>query len=236
MIGRSECTSRLAYRFGAFIIPGMRREVLVLCGVVAILACAGCQRPAIPIEPTSATAHVVDYESFIDRTLTRLRERDFAPQVVDRQRGLIVTRPTVCRQWYEIWRDDPQDAYHVLESSLHTVRSIVTIRIERGQGSTAQAGDITTAVDQTGAKPLADAAASQPTGEEVAVFVEVEKSRYNTPERQVTTASGAIAIYSERIPTNEGLRKSSVALSHWVPLGRDGDYERHLLAAILKEE
>lgn len=187
----------------------------VACAVLVFLA-VGCQRPAIPIDPTSGTIRVADYEAFVDRTLTLLRERDFSPQIVDRQRGLIVTRPTVCRQWYEIWRDDPQDAYHVLESSLHTVASIVTVRIERPES------------DQV------EHVATQPADEELAVYVEVEKSRFNTPDRQVTTASGAVAIYSERIPTAEGLRKSAMALSHWVPLGRDGDYERHLLAAILK--
>ncbi|MBL8880663.1 MAG: hypothetical protein JNG88_16240 [Phycisphaerales bacterium] len=211
----------------------MTRAVLTFLCLVATCFGAGCQRPAIPIEPTSASTRVADYEAFVDRTLTLLRERDFTPQTVDRQRGLIVTRPTVCRQWYEIWRDDPQDAYHVIESSLHTVRSIVTIRIERG--SAVESFETALSPAKGGSAPSGEAS-SQPSGEEIAVSVEVEKSRFSTPERQVTTASGAIAIYSERIPTAEGLRKSNVALSHWVSLGRDGDYERHLLAAILKHE
>lgn len=191
------------------------------CVLIALSAMilAGCQRPDPPVEPTMSRLVVQDYESFVDRTVTLLRERDFVPQFVDRQRGLIVTRPTVCRQWYEFWRDDPQDAYHVLQASLHTVHSIVTVRIDRSPE------------ESTGTP-----ASAQPAGEELSVSVEVEKSRYSTPERQVTTASGAIGIYSERIPTTEGLRKSTVALAHWVPLGRDGDYERHLLAAIVRRE
>lgn len=209
--------------------------------VAAVLSLTGCQRPNPPVEPTLSRITVADYESFVDRTITLLRERDFIPQVVDRQRGLIVTRPTVCRQWYEIWRDDPQDAYHVLEASLHTVRSIVTVRIERRPMEEAST-DATLRSDKAATEPspfseetLSDAS-SRPAGETLFVSVEVEKSRYSTPERQVTTASGAIGLYSERIPTAEGLRKSAVALSHWVPLGRDGDYERHLLAAIVHRE
>jgi hypothetical protein len=64
------------------------------------------------------------------------------------------------------------------------------------------------------------------------VSVAVNKSRYAAPDRQVTTASGALAIYNERLPTNEGLRNARSRLSHWVPLGRDALLEADLLDRI----
>ena len=62
--------------------------------------------------------------------------------------------------------------------------------------------------------------------------VQVDKSRYSATERQITTASGALAIYSEHIPTTEGLRKAESGGAHWVPLGRDALLESYLLAKL----
>ncbi len=67
------------------------------------------------------------------------------------------------------------------------------------------------------------------------VGVNVEKSRYSAPDRQVTTASGALAIYSERLPTTEGLRRSASRTAHWVPLGRDGLMESYLLNKLTED-
>jgi hypothetical protein len=65
------------------------------------------------------------------------------------------------------------------------------------------------------------------------VTIEVSKERYNAPERQVTTVSGALGIYSERLPTTEGVRASRDASEAWLPLGRDGLLEAQLLDAIV---
>jgi hypothetical protein len=48
----------------------------------------------------------------------------------------------------------------------------------------------------------------------------------------VTTASGALAIYNERLPTTEGLRGAASRGEHWVPLGRDVLLEGYLLDRI----
>jgi hypothetical protein len=64
------------------------------------------------------------------------------------------------------------------------------------------------------------------------VSVRVDKQRYSAPERQVTTASGALAIYSEHLPTTEGLLASRTEGEHWIPLGRDVLLEQYLLDTI----
>jgi hypothetical protein len=181
-----------------------RTGTLVLLGHLACLA--GCQAPPSPEGPSEALVRLVDYDGFMDRTLTSLRELDLPPQHVDRVRGVVHTRPTTSGQWFEPWRVDARGGYQLLESSLHTIRRRVTVRCEyAGEGA-----------------PL----------DEFRLRVEVAKERFSSPQRQVTTASGALAIYSERLPTEEGLRASQVRGDHWVPLGRDGPLEAYLLRRI----
>jgi hypothetical protein len=152
------------------------------------------------------TLRVTDKEALIDETLTLLRELDFPPDRVDRELGTIRAGPSTGGQWFEIWRRDVHGGYQMLESSLHTIRREVGVTIE----------------------PLSTESES----DEYRLSVEVNKFRYSAPDRQVTTASGALAIYSERLPTSEGLRNALSATHEWVPLGRDGLLEQALLARI----
>ncbi len=94
----------------------------------------------------------------------------------------------------------------MLESSFHTIRREVGVTIE----------------------PLSTGSGS----DEYRLSVEVNKYRYSAPDRQITTASGALAIYSEHLPTTEGLRNALSAAHEWIPLGRDGLLEQALLARI----
>jgi hypothetical protein len=159
-----------------------------------------------PDGPTQIVLQIPDREGFIDGTLSLLRHRDFAPERVDRDAGLIVTRPSTGQQWFEFWRSDSIGGYQLLESSIHTVRRIVTVHVD----------------------PVAQVGAT----DEYEVSVQVDKQRYSAPERQVTTASGALAIYSEHLPTTEGLAASRTEGEHWVPLGRDVELELYLLDKI----
>ena len=157
---------------------------------------------------TAATPlRIVDRDGFLDATLTLLRERDFTPERVDRRAGLVVTRPATGQQWFEFWRQDSQGLYQLVESSIHTVRRTVTVRVQPYDSGDAPS-------------------------DTYRLSVQVDKERYSAPERQVTTASGALAIYSERLPTTEGLLAAKAAGEHWVPLGRDALLERFLLKRI----
>ncbi len=207
--------------------------------VGGILLLAGCQAPPQSAGPTDIILRVPDYEVFVDDSLSLLRRCDFPPEYVDRTRGLVISKPATSGQWFEPWRVDSQGGYQLLESSLHTMRRVVTINIEPLNALAD--------TDDEEAPPPSAATETQPvtaedtpgTTEEDSrpapryrVAVRVDKSRYSAPERQVTTASGALAIYNERLPTTEGLRGARSRGEQWVPLGRDKLLEAFLLARL----
>lgn len=177
---------------------------LALCAFFA----AGCAPPPRVIGPTDAILRIPDYEEFIDETLSVMRRADFPPAQVDRVRGVTVSRPSTGGQWWEFWRDDVHGGYQILEASIATVRRVVTIRVEP------------------------QPAVGEPN--EYRVNVVVEKARFSSPERQVTTASAALRIFSERLPTDEGVRVTRTRGAHWVPLGRDGLLEVALLQRLAR--
>jgi hypothetical protein len=184
----------------------MVRYVAATFLLTTLVFSVGCEAPRAG-GPTEAVLRLADRDAFIDATLTVLRENDFRPQQVDRAEGLCIAGPSTSGQWFEFWRSDSQGAYQSFESSLHTLRRLVIVRV-------APAAVSFEAASQPGAPTLADDGLYR-------VNVTVEKSRYSAPERQLTTAAGAMAIYSSRLPTEEGLRNARTAGEHWVPLGRD---------------
>ncbi len=149
---------------------------------------------------------IADKPAFMDSMLTLLREHDLPPSFVDRGAGLLETEPTTGGQWFEIWRSDVHGGYQILESSLHTIRRSVAVSLS----------------------PVSeDRAADAPVDHWLSV--EVRKERLAAPERQITSASGALGIYSESTPTIEGTRGPGARSRHWVELGRDVQLESYLL-------
>lgn len=197
---------------------------LLLAAFVPALLLAllcGCQTPPQPDGPTEMTLRIVDRDAFFDETLTVLRESDFRPQQLDRVEGVAIAGPSTGGRWFEFWRLDNQDPYQALENNLHTIRRLVIVRVSPASGPTTQpevSGEIF--------------ATPAPADQLYRVGVTVEKSRYSAPDRQLTTAVGSMAIYSSRLPTEEGLRNARAAGEHWVPLGRDQALEELLLARI----
>lgn len=180
----------------------------VWSGLAAMVAgiAAGCRAPPQPLVATEVTVRAKDYDGLLDAVTRTLRRYDFAPQRVERADGLVVSQPTTSGQWFEVWRVDSRGGYQLLESSLDTMQRVATVRIE----------------------PLgADS-------DDYRIGVEVTKSRLNSPERQITTASGALAIFSEKMPTTEGIRASQWRGDRWVELGRDVLLENFLLDRIVK--
>lgn len=194
-----------------------------LCLLLAPLS--ACQSP-----PRTAP---LAYDAFIDTTLTTLRLEHFDPRRADRATGLIVTERETGAQWFEFWRNDSQGSYQLLESSLHTIGRVVTIDI-----TPVDASEPTT--QPAGLSPVTVLAAEESSVGLVLldegpyrVAVRVEKSRLSTPPRQITTASGAMGMYSERVPTTRGIvGPASRRGAHWVPLGRDELLEQRLLVKI----
>jgi hypothetical protein len=215
--------------FFEFPVPvGVNSQLSRLTGVIGIalgglLALAGCVAPPAPEGPTSVILHIPDRDAFLDETIALLRLYDFPPDTFDRERGRIVTRPATSAQWFEFWRVDARGGYNFLESSLHTMRRIVTIEFD--------------------ALPPDEVASSLPSDAQPAapphpyrVTVTVRKERLSQPERQVTTTSGALGIYHPRVPTAAGLRGERVARVQWVPLGRDPLLEEYFVRRLLELE
>jgi hypothetical protein len=219
----------------------------LLAGLVTatVLLSAGCHAPAAPTAPTETVLRIPDRDAFIDASLSMLRRYDLSPERIDRQRGLIVTQRTTSGQWFEPWRVDSQGPYQILESSLHTIGRTVTISVEPTEVAESQPAE----ADAPGAQAAQlGASGTHPTGaigtdqagessamardQRYRVSVQVDKARFTTPERQITTASGALAIYSERTPTMEGVRGRAASQTRWVPLGRDPLLEAFLLAQL----
>ncbi len=168
-------------------------------------ALAGCQAPgARDANEQTRLLRIADYDRYVDNAMTLLREIDAPPAYANRATGEIVSHPTTSGQWFEFWRQDARGGYQVLESSLHTVRRTIHINITPADDG-----------ETTGA------------GEVYSVAVEVDKERLNAPERQITTTSGALSLYSPRVPTVEGTRGSRGL--QWVALGRDPVLEAYLL-------
>jgi len=182
--------------------------IAISLGFLAGLTC-GCQTAAPPSNSVPRLVRVADRDAFFNETLTLLREKDFPPRRVDREGGVAVAGPTTSGQWFEFWRSDSRGPRQSLESSLHTIRRTVTVKL---------------AADS--------AASSSDRGGTYQLSVEVEKERYSAPERQLTTPIGALAIYSDKLPTEEGLRAARTYGEHWVPIGRDPLLEEYLLEQI----
>lgn len=175
----------------------------------------GCAAPEKPNQISQLTLHLADRDAFITHAASLLRRHDLPPKRLERANGLIVSQPTTSGQWFEFWRIDSRGPYQSLESSLHTIRRTVTVRVT-------PIDDDTPAPDT---QPVADDDAYR-------VTVRVDKERFSAPHRQITTASGALAIYSEQVPTRSGLRGRRSRLYDWVALGRDPLLEDYLLSRL----
>jgi hypothetical protein len=136
----------------------MRTLLLLLLTVGLAAAGAGCKAPGAPTGPNEWTLQVSDYEAFVDDTLTLLRRMDLPPERVDRAAGLIVTRPATSGGFYEFWRNDAQGGYQRLESSLQTIRRVVTIEITPSTGTPS----VTAAAALSPAEPPIQAASRPP--------------------------------------------------------------------------
>src|SRR5262245_11916978 len=106
----------------------MVRYALAIFFLATLILAAGCQAPHVG-GPTETVLRIADRDAFVDATLTVLRENDFRPQQVDRNEGLAIAGPSTSAQWFEFWRRDSRGVYQSFESSLHTMRRLVILRL-----------------------------------------------------------------------------------------------------------
>ncbi len=183
----------------------MRRWLTLLLPFAAFSA--GCFEPPQNLGPVQADVIVeddTDFEALWEMTLRVLNRAKFTPDRRDRREGVITTKPITCQQWFEFWRHDAMGPYQWLESSMHTIQRLAVVRI-----------------------------VPKPDPGRYRVSVRVDVFRYSAPERQVTTPSGALLMYSEKFPTESGEMIVPQEVLHWVRLGRDPHMEGALLRRIL---
>lgn len=206
-----------------------------------VFVALGCQAPPKAAGVTQARVVISDYQSFVDQVARTLRLHDFELRRFDRARGRIVTEGETGQQFFEVWRADARGGYQLAESSLHTIRRVVRVELDpvlpaplpSDDDAADNAADVATTEAELAAAVPASALPGYPPGA-FDVRVEVQKARYNAPARQVTTASGALGVYSRRVPTEAGLRRSQDVAAVWTPLGRDVLLERFLLDKFLR--
>lgn len=100
---------------------------LISIGLSALLL-IGCTDKRQP-QSDALARYDASFDRVWDACLESLEGRGFEIDRRDRRFGLIVTKPTVGKQFFEFWRGDTADSTDLLNSSLHTIRRVVTIRI-----------------------------------------------------------------------------------------------------------
>lgn len=135
-----------------------------------------------------------------DEILDVLRDHNFEPDRQDHRAGIITTHPTVSQQWFEFWRADAPGLYQWCESSLHNIRRWVEVKFEHGSDA-----------------------------QQTVLTLTVHIERKAQPQRQVTTASGALQIYRDKVPTYAGEQLSAKEAVRWVDVGTDSRLEQYLL-------
>ncbi len=175
--------------------------------LLALAGLPGCMDPPSEYGPVQADVFVEDeyhFEELWDTTLRVLRQWNLEPDRQDPRAGVITTKPITSQQWFEFWRYDAIGPYQWAEASLHTIQRVAVVKIDR--------------TEERG---------------RYRVTVKVEAFRHSSPERQVTTPSGALIMYSEKLPTEDGELLEPWEAVHWVRLGRDPRMEGVLLRRIL---
>lgn len=227
------CSGRRAFLALAINFRTSGSTLIPVLAVLVASTLAGCHAPPQASGPAEIVLRLTDRDCFIDNVLTVLRRYDLPAERVDRDCGLIVSRRTTSGQWFECWRVDSQGAYQNLESSLGTIGRTVTVEIMPAEPPAQVISPLEPEAPPIAADPAPLAMAEEDTPAKCGdyrVSVCVAKERLSVPERQVTTASGALALFNVRTPTVAGEFTARSAAIDWIAIGRDPLLEAYLLA------
>jgi len=134
-----------------------------------------------------------------------LKKRGFELDRVDRRSGTIETFPLTSRQWFEFWRQDVVGEAALMESSLHTVRRIVSVQLQPAEGNRSR----------------------------LQCQVAVERLSASRPSAGGLTR--AEDIFSDMISGSPALGpqgRGDYRQRQWVPLGRDLSLEKAIMTSI----
>ncbi len=174
---------------------------LIALFAVSLIGCSKTlepQRDAVSVDNSS-------FEKIWDACLASLEDHSFEVDRRDRRFGLIVSEPVVGKQFFEFWRKDTADSGDLLNSSLHTIRRVVTIRIAK-QGPT-----------------------------EFQVDVEAQAQRISVPGTQLNSTAEAFELMGRQgVPASprrsDYLRRRSATI--WVDIGREQALEQAIMRDI----
>ena len=182
-----------------------RRLALLIVGLACVLTgCADTARIS-QAEPISLAG---PGERIWQLSQSELKARGFQLDRVDRRGGLIQTFPRTSGQFFEFWCHDVVTSEALLESSLHTVRRIITVEMH----------------------PVADnefQLCCNAQVERIAVANEIVSGRIRTKD----VFGGAVG----RMPGLSTDRRAHQVPVDWVPLGRDGPLEQAILDSVRRK-
>ena len=174
---------------------------LIALSAVTLIGCSKTLEPqmdAVSVDNSS-------FEQVWDACLASLEDHSFEVDRRDRRFGVIVSEAVVGKQFFEFWRNDTANSDDLLNSSLHTIRRVVTIRIAK-QGPT-----------------------------EFEVDVEAQAQRISVPGTQLNSTTEAFELMSSQgVPVSprrsDYLYRRGETI--WVDIGREQALEQAIMRDI----
>ena len=105
--------------------------IAIALSALALTGCTDKRQPQGDAVAADNASFDASFDELWDACLASLEDRSFRVDRRDRRFGLIVTEPTIGKQFFEFWRNDTAASDDLLNSSLHTLRRVVTIRIAK---------------------------------------------------------------------------------------------------------
>ena len=187
--------------------PAMTKKYLPLMLIaLAGLVLIGCAEERGP-HSEAVTRCNASFEKVWNACLASLEEHSFQIDRHDRRFGLIVSKPVAGKQFFEFWRKDTASGYDLLNSSLHTIRRVVTIRI-------AKQGPMQFQVD-----------------------IEAQAQRISTSSSQLNSTAEAFEMMGSQgvhVSPSRSDYLSPRAEPVWVDIGREGDLEQAIMKDIAR--
>jgi hypothetical protein len=195
---------------------------------------SGCRNSPQPV-PSVLVLDRKDYDRAFDAAIESARAAGMVTAVRDRQGGLIETEPRSAGTLLEPWRLDNSGVGQAAENTLAPHRrrarfefiSTDFIPPEPSPGGALRGPDLDSVLGRAAA-PLTEAGGPV----ELRVWVYLEQSfnpnmRHFLWTRQLTTQAFEVA-------TPPDPRESVEPETLWTPVGRDEDYERRLMSAVVE--
>ncbi len=155
-------------------------------------------------QPAVATVQHDDYDRLWEACRQTARWRGFQIDRADYRNGLLVSRPLISKQLFEVWRRDTMRVSDMAESTLATIRRIVRFEISKQEDGT------------------------------FACVPKVVIERYTSTERRITTVTQyreSFSIEPEQ-GSREKDKGVNVPDTYWYATGRDAVLEKDLAEGI----